>query len=327
MQLVRVLAKTQTIHQWNRCIAIQNKLIASSHDPSTIFPLQGNLSQLLGLHNRQTVRWAGHNKWSKIKHKKGAKDLNRNKLISKATKAIRVASRACGGDLTNLHLQSAVQAAKSIQVPKDRIEDAIQNVKSSSSEAEVVPQRYDGHVSTASGKVAVIVLALTGNKNRTAANLRTHFRKSDGDLLNTGANEWFFDHLGVAFFQKHNVGQKDDENNSFGEEPLLEEMQDQMMECALEGGAVDVDFGDDMDEHVLLKCDPADLHPLIKTMQSGGYTLGQFESAYLPKDTSDGGTIIQLNQDSTEHFETFLQKMDDDEDVSKIYHNATLLET
>lgn len=320
MPLVRVLPKTPTIRRWNRFIAVQNKVTPSSH--------QGNLSSPLLLLPNQTVRWAGHNKWSKIKHKKGAKDLNRNKLVSKATKAIRVASKACGGDTKNLHLQSAIQAAKAIQVPKDRIEDAIQNIKANSSEAEVVSQRYDGHVSTSSGKVAVIVLALTDNKNRTAANLRMHFRKSDGDLLNTGANDWFFDHLGVALVKKqYGDDQEGAENDSSAVEPLSEEMKDKMMECALEGGAVDVDFGDDTDEHVLLKCEPVDLHPLVKAMQSGGYSLSEFESAYLTKDENDGGATIELGQDSTEHFETFLQKMDDDEDVNKIYHNASLFNT
>ena len=65
------------------------------------------------------MRFAGHSKWSKIKRSKGAKDVNRAKIFSKATRAIRVASRGCGGDIAKLHLQSAVQVAKALQVPKD----------------------------------------------------------------------------------------------------------------------------------------------------------------------------------------------------------------
>ncbi len=292
--------------------------------------------------SKGSLRWAGHNKWSKIKHKKGAKDLNKTKLFSKATKAIRVASSACGGDVDNLHLQSAIQAARALQVPKDRIEDAIKNVKSASSSAssgtaEVISQRYDGQVVTASGKVAVIAIALTDNKNRTAANLRNIFKKANGDLLNTGSNSFFFDHLGVLLVKKYkreehsNEQEEDEENTSHGNgnlssEVVSEELQEQLMDCALENGAIDIDFGSDTDEHILLKCEPTDLFPLATAIKNHGYSLGEFESAYLVKDESDGGTTIQLDMESTDHFEDFLQKMDNDDDISVVYHNANLME-
>ena len=284
-------------------------------------------STFLNTFNSQTIRWAGHNKWSKIKHKKGAKDVNRAKIFSKATKSIRAAAKACGGDLDNLHLQSAIQAAKSIQVPKDRIENAIQNAKSSSS-TELVSQRYDGHIITpSSGKVSVIIQTLTDNKNRTAANIRSNIRKSNGDILNTGANDWLFDHVGIALVHKskENDGKEGSCTLAFG--GISEEEEEALMECALDGGAIDVDFGASTDEHTLLKSDPTDLHPLVISMKNGGYTLSEFESTYLVKDDGAGGSAtIQLDEQSTEHFENFIQKMDTDEDVSKVYHNASFLE-
>jgi len=303
-------------------------------------------------YKQTTIRWAGHNKWSKIKHKKGAKDLHKNKLFSKATKAIRVASKACNGDLQNLYLQSAIQAARNIQVPKDRIEDAIQNNKMmGSSEADVLSQRYDGQIVTPAGKIAIIILALTDNKNRTAANVRTYLKKAKGDLLNTGSNNFFFDHLGIALIHKHKNDNNDDNNDNndnddgIGDDDskkknksdydttttttttytLSDDVQDDIIECALDAGAIDVDFGTDSDEHFLVKCQPSDLHPLVTAMKSNGYTLSEFNHAYLVKDENEGGTTIELDQESTDLFETFLMKMDEDDDVTSVYHNATLL--
>ena len=277
---------------------------------------------------------AGHNKWSKIKHKKGAKDLNRAKLFSKATKAIRVASRACGGDMANLHLQSTVQAARALQVPKDRIEDAIQNAKKSN-EAELLMQRYDGQIVTPSGKVSVIVMALTDNKNRTAANLRSNLRKSNGDMMNSGAHDFFFDHVGIALVKKQK-GLPDESESQVGQDldgkadfqGITEEEEDALLECALDGGAFDVDFGSETDEHALLKCEPTGLYPLVKNMKDNGYALSEFQSTYLVKDDGAGGsTAIELDQESTEQFEKFMSKMDDDEDVNDVYHNASLFES
>mmetsp|Transcript_3526 Transcript_3526/g.4681 ORF Transcript_3526/g.4681 Transcript_3526/m.4681 type:complete len:329 (-) Transcript_3526:17-1003(-) len=278
-------------------------------------------------------RWAGHNKWSKIKHKKGAKDLNRAKVFARATKAIRAASRACNGDLSNLHLQSTIQAAKAIQVSKDRIEDAISN-SSKFSEAELVTQRYDGYINTSSGKVAVIAVALTNNKNRTAANIRSKMSKANGELLNTGANDWMFDHVGVALVHKHkgfdpsfSENQEDSASSANAFKGITVEEEERIMECALEGGAIDVDFGDDNDEHVLLKSEPTDLHPLVLAMRNDGYTLSEFEWRYLVKDDGIGNVgTIQLDSESTESFESFLEKLDDDDDISEVHHNASLLE-
>lgn len=278
---------------------------------------------------------AGHNKWSKIKHKKGAKDLNRAKLFSKATKAIRVASRACGGDLANLQLQSTIQAAKALQVPKDRIEDAISNAKKVN-EADMLMQRYDGQIVTPSGKVAVIVIALTDNKNRTAANLRSNMRKSNGDMMNTGAHDFFFDHLGIVLVKKKKIepGEEDSCDNSEqydqnGKPPafqgITEEEEDALLESALDGGAIDVDFGSETDEHALLKCEPTGLYPLVNYMKSNGYSLSEFQATYMVKDDGVGGSVtIPLDQESTEQFEKFLHKMDDDEDINDVYHNASL---
>ncbi len=258
----------------------------------------------------QSRGFAGHNKWSKIRHKKGAKDVNRAKIFSKATRAIRAASKACGGDLSNLHLQSVIQSAKAIQVPKDRIVDAI-NLASKGSENDLVTMRYDGHLNTPSGKVSLILTALTDNKNRTAANVRAKMRKSHGELLNTGVHDWLFDHLGIVLIRKE-LG------ISSRSEKMCDEYEETFLEHALEGGACDVDFGNITDEHITIKCAPTDLHSVVIGMRDTGYDISIFKSVYEPT------SIIDLDEDSSDILTNFLEKMDDDEDINDVYFNASL---
>ena len=269
------------------------------------------------------MRFAGHSKWSKIKRSKGAKDVNRAKIFSKATRAIRVASRGCGGDMANLHLQSAVQAAKALQVPKDRIADAI-NCASKDSGEDLVKMRYDGYINTSSGRVALILTALTDNKNRTAGNVRSKISKSDGELASSGTNDWLFDHLGVALVhkQKGNTDLEDsDQLPQSKSYEMSEEEEDNLLECALENGAVDVDFGEMEDEHAMVTCEPTDLHAVVMGLRKNNYNMSEFESRYLLKnDTS----FVKLDEESTEKFQKFLDKMDDDDDVDHIFHNGFL---
>lgn len=346
MMLKAIQQQQQQQNRCLKCITASYYYLTPQQSSSSPPPSWTTTTTSISNYHTTTRHFAGHNKWSKIKHKKGAKDLNKNKLFSKATKAIRVASRKCNGDFENLHLQSAIQAAKALQVPKDRIQDAITNTKTRGGEEEQDPvlQRYDGNIVTPSGKVSIIALALTANKNRTAANVRSFLRKANGDLLSTGANDWFFDHLGIVLVKKHknedNRGNSNDSIYDYNEEivdndkdgdnsimePLSEEMQDALMECALDGRATDVDFGSssDTDQHVMLKCEPTDLHPLVMAMKRGGYVLSQFETAYLVKDEEDGGQHVLLDdEESVDLLETFMEKMDEDDDVDQIYHNAT----
>ena len=146
-------------------------------------------------------RWhmAGHNKWSKIKRKKAANDVARARDHTKAARAIEVASRSCQGDMADISLQSAVAAARAVQLPKERIEKAIERGANPNAKDELsVIRRYDGMVPGSNGKVAVIIETLTENKNRTAANVRHLVTKVGGELLPTGANDWLFEHVGVV---------------------------------------------------------------------------------------------------------------------------------
>jgi transcriptional/translational regulatory protein YebC/TACO1 len=273
-------------------------------------------------------RFAGHNKWSKIKHKKGAKDVSRAAVFSKCTKAIRAASRSCNGDLTNLHLQSAIAAAKAVQCPKDKIQDAINCVARGNAE-EMVQIRYDGFLSTDCGRIPLILTALTDNKNRTAANVRTIMKKSNGELENTGANDWLFDYVGLAIVRKRRPdrieGDHDESEENYDEkfQPIDENAEDDLLECALESGAFDVDFGDKMDPYAIIKCTTTDLHSLVLGLREGGYHVSEFEWRYVPKDPD---SAIELRDDALIQWQRFLDKCDDDVDISNVYYNCNILE-
>ena len=140
---------------------------------------------------------SGHSKWSSIKHKKGAADAKRGKLFSKLSRAIIVAAREGGGDPAgNLALQNAIEKARSYSMPKDNIDRAI--AKGAGPTPTRTPTRRSSTRATAPSGVAVLVEALTDNRNRTAADVRHLFAKNDGNLGATGAVAWLFERMGVV---------------------------------------------------------------------------------------------------------------------------------
>ncbi len=165
---------------------------------------------------------SGHSKWSSIKHKKGAADAKRGKLFSKLSRAIIVAAREGGGDPDgNLALQNAIEKARSYSMPKDNIDRAIAKGAGTDADADAYETVvYEGY--GASG-VAVLVEALTDNRNRTAADVRHLFAKNDGNLGATGAVAWLFERMGVVMVD----GTGADE--------------DELTLAAAEGGAEDVE--------------------------------------------------------------------------------------
>lgn len=276
---------------------------------------------------------AGHNKWSKIKRKKAANDVARLKDHTRAARAIEVASRNCQGDMADIHLQSTISAARAVQLPKDRMERAIErgaNPHAKNEGAEYVVRRYDGMIpSGSSGKVAVIVETLTENRNRTAANVRHLVTKTGGELLPTGANDWLFENVGLIWISKFmNAGDADASIKG------SEVDADALLECALEGGATDVEFGDEENgdtdsteeeddengNHAMIKCEPSDMLRLVQALKADGYDTTQFENQWLVKDE---GNKVLLDEESAETFEKFLNSMDDDLDVTNVFHNAT----
>lgn len=244
---------------------------------------------------------AGHNKWSNIKRKKGAKDVARAGLFAKASRAIIVASKACRGDMANLQLQSAIQHAKSIQMTKDRIEDAINKHAEESKEGQAFQaMRYDAMLTLGGTKVACILTALTDNRNRTAARVRASVVRAGGELLPSSSHDYLFQHVGVVLLEEF---QGD-------EEPLWE--------CAVAAGATGVDVDG---QSAIISCEPLDLWSLVTALRVSGYQPDQFEHRYV---VADPNASVTLNDEGTDQFHDFLDKMDDDADVTHIYHNGRL---
>src|SRR5690348_3661961 len=164
---------------------------------------------------------SGHSKWSSIKHKKGAADAKRGKLFSKLTRAIIVAARDGGPDPAgNLALQNAIEKARAASMPKDNIDRAIakgSGTDSDSAAYETVV--YEGY---GPAGVAVIVEALTDNRNRTAGEVRHTFDKNDGNLGTSGAVAWLFERRGIVLVPADGTDE------------------DELMLAAAEGGADDV---------------------------------------------------------------------------------------
>ena len=165
---------------------------------------------------------SGHSKWSSIKHKKGAADAKRGKLFSKLSRAIIVAAKEGGGDpASNLALQNAIEKAKSYSMPKDNIERAI--AKGAGDGRGRAPRsRRSSTRATAPPGVAVIVEALTDNRNRTAADVRHTFSKNGGTSARAGAVAWQFERRGVVLVPAEGADE------------------DELYLAAAEGGADDV---------------------------------------------------------------------------------------
>ena len=139
---------------------------------------------------------SGHSKWSSIKHKKGAADAKRGQLFSKLSRAIIVAAKEGGPDpAANLALQNAIEKARSYSMPKDNIERAIAKGSGTGTDAAAYETvTYEGY---GPGGTAIFIEALTDNRNRTAADVRHVFSKSDGNLGESGSVAWLFERKGV----------------------------------------------------------------------------------------------------------------------------------
>ncbi|MBI5249657.1 MAG: YebC/PmpR family DNA-binding transcriptional regulator [Desulfomonile tiedjei] len=240
---------------------------------------------------------SGHNKWSTIKHKKGAADAKRGKIFSKFIKEITIAARMGGGDLEgNPRLRTAVNAARAANMPKDNIERA---VKRGTGEIEGVNYEeivYEGY---GPGGVAVLVEALTDNKNRTVAEIRHIFDKHSGNLGESGCVSWMFDKKGMI------------EVTSSG---LTE---DEVMELALENGAQDVSNEGDSFE---ITTDPSEFEVVRKAVEQKGWKVDMAEITMIPQ------TTVKLDGKKAEQMLKMMDALDDHDDLQRVYANFDISE-
>jgi YebC/PmpR family DNA-binding regulatory protein len=234
---------------------------------------------------------AGHSKWANIQHRKGRQDAARSKLFSKLAKEITVAAKMGDPDPDkNPRLRLAVKEAKSQSVPKDVIDRAIK--KSQGGDAESYDEiRYEGY---GPGGVAVIVEAMTDNRNRTASTVRSTFTKCGGNLGETGSVSFMFDRKGQVLY------------------PLEVGDEDTVMMAALEAGAEDVESTED--GHAIF-CADTDLNEVSNALEA---QLGESESAKLIWKPQ---TTTELDLEGMEKLMKLIDILEDDDDVQRVTAN------
>ncbi|MBZ5759011.1 MULTISPECIES: YebC/PmpR family DNA-binding transcriptional regulator [Rhizobium] len=234
---------------------------------------------------------AGHSQFKNIMHRKGRQDSVRSKMFSKLAREITVAAKAGLPDPTmNAALRLAIQNAKAQSMPKDNIDRAIK--KASGSEGENYEQiRYEGY---GPGGTAVIVEALTDNRNRTASNVRSTFTKAGGTLGETGSVSFSFDHVGEITY-KLAVGDAD-----------------KVMEAAIEAGADDVTTDDE--GHTII-CGFEALNEVSKALEA---TLGEAETV---KIVWKAQNTVPVDEEKAVSVMKLIDSLEDDDDVQSVYSN------
>ncbi len=235
---------------------------------------------------------AGHSHWAGIKHKKGKADKQRSKIFSKLSKEITVAAKL--GDKNpdmNARLRSAIQSARSANMPKDNIERAIDK-SSISADSNFENLRYEGF---GPNKTAVIVETLTDNKNRTASNIRTIFQKSGGGLGTQGSASHNFQQLGVIKIDK-------DEIDDVG-----------MFELAIESGADECFSHANFHE---IHTTNTEIYEVKNKLEKKIKNFLSTEIEWVPLNT------VNLSGENKDNMIKFLETLDDDEDVQNIFINA-----
>jgi YebC/PmpR family DNA-binding regulatory protein len=237
---------------------------------------------------------SGHSKWSSIKHKKGAADAKRGQLFSKLSRAIIVAAKQGGGDPTNnLALQNAIEKARSYSMPKDNIDRAVAKGSGADADADAFESiMYEGYGPEG---VAVIVEALTDNRNRTAADVRHTFAKHGGNLGTTGAVAWQFDRRGVVVVPADGVDE---------EELLL---------VAADAGADDINRDGDVFE---VTSAPESLSSVREAIESAGFAVDNAELALVPK------TTVTIDDEAkARQVMRMIDALEENDDVQDVYAN------
>ncbi len=239
---------------------------------------------------------AGHSHWAGIKHKKGKADKRRSKIFSKLSKEITVAAKL--GDKNpemNPRLRSAIQAARSANMPKDNIDRAI-NKSSINDGANFESFRYEGF---GPDKIAVIVEALTDNKNRTASNVRTIFQKAGGSLGTQGSASHNFKQVGVVKIDKQEI------------------TDERIFELAIEAGADECKTNIDFHE---IHCSIDKIYDVKKDLEREIKNFISTEIEWIPIN------CIEVSKKRNEGLLNFFNTLEEDDDVQNIYTNAQFVE-
>ncbi len=238
---------------------------------------------------------SGHSKWSTIKRKKGAADAKRGQIFTKLAREITVAARTGLPDPdANVRLRLAVQKARAENMPKDNIDRAIQRAVGGSDGAQFDEVWYEGY---GPAGVAVMILAMTDNRNRTVGEIRAALTRSNGTLGENGSVSWMFDQMGVIVI---NAGDQDP---------------DEIALVAIDAGATDVSEEDGVVE---VYTDPQELHRVQEELSGAGYEIESAELTMKPK------TLMTPDNDEAVKAIRLLEKLEDLDDVQTVYSNLDI---
>ena len=241
---------------------------------------------------------SGHSKWAQIKRKKGAADAKRGQLFSKLTRAIIVAARDGGPDPGgNLSLQNAIEKAREAAMPKDNIERAIARGSGTGADAAAYETvTYEGY---GPGGVALFIEALTDNRNRTAADVRQAFTKSDGNLGESGSVAWLFERKGVILVED---GADEDE----------------LMLAAADAGAEDVEAEE---SGYRITAAPENLHSVRGALEEAGMPIESAEATMVPK------TVVSIEDETmARKVVRLVDDLEENDDVQAVYSNFDIPE-
>jgi len=235
---------------------------------------------------------AGHSHWAGIKHKKGKADKLRSKIFSKLSKEITVAAKLGDRDPTmNPRLRSAIQAARSANMPKDNIERAIDK-SSMNTELNFENLRYEGF---GPEKVAVIIETLTDNKNRTASKIRTIFQKAGGNLGTQGSASHNFNQVGVIRIDKKEVSE------------------DRLFELAIESGANECKTKNDFHE---IHCPVTEIYNVKRELEKEIKNFISTKIEWHPLNS------VKISKAKNDDLINFFESLEEDDDVQNIFSNA-----
>lgn len=238
---------------------------------------------------------SGHSKWSSIKHKKAATDAKKGQLFTKLARDITMAARQ--GDPNpdaNAALRLAVLKARAANMPGENIDRAIKKAVGGGEGANLQEVTYEGY---GPGGTAVIVQAVTDNRNRTVAEVRFAFSRGGGNLGEAGAVGWQFDTRGLITI------------DTAGRD--LDELQ----MTVIEAGALDIELGDGTMDVIT---EASDLHKVREAIEAQGITVESAELAAIAKNK------VELNEKDSEAALRLFEKLDDLDDVSRVYSNAVI---
>ena len=243
---------------------------------------------------------SGHSKWANIKNKKEKTDSQRGKIFTKIGREIAIAVKEGGADpANNSKLRDVIAKAKASNMPNDNIARSIKKASGELGSVNYEEITYEGY---GPGGTAVIVEVVTDNRNRAAADVRHIFDKNGGSMGSSGCVGWMFDKRGVMIIER---------SASIDE--------DELMMAALDAGAEDFIPQDDVYE---VYTSVSDFSAVREALESAGYGFLSAELSMIPQNTVD----ISADPEMVQKVERLLERLEDNDDVQEVYHNAVLPE-